>query len=251
MYILYKMIITKRETGDVAMHIAICDDNIADRKHLERLLGRESDRRKDTAGILYIDSYGNVDALTKSPMIYDLFFIDMTQLPPYGMETALLLREIGVVAPIVMCTSKINYKDYAKPPVDLFYIDKPFNPKELTNIVNEVDASKKKAAPTIEIRDDLNTYYIYEEDFIYAYPDGYRTKIVLKNGRVIMQLGTLQELIPVLQPFDCFLLLGKKYVVNYNHIEKIEKSYALLSDHSKVPLGFGDKKRIEKFKPYT
>ena len=57
------------------MHIAICDDNIADRKHLERLLQRESDRRKDTAGILYIDSYGNVDALTKSPMIYDLFFI--------------------------------------------------------------------------------------------------------------------------------------------------------------------------------
>ena len=27
------------------MHIAICDDNIADRKHLERLLSRESDKR--------------------------------------------------------------------------------------------------------------------------------------------------------------------------------------------------------------
>ncbi len=230
------------------MHIAICDDNIADRKHLERLLQRESDRRKDTAGILYIDSYGNVDALTKSPMIYDLFFIDMTQLPPHGMETAILLRDMGVVAPIVLCTSSIRYEDYAKPPVELLYIDKPFKPEELTNIVNKVDAMKKKAAPTIEVRDDLNTYYIYEDDFIYAYPDGYRTKIVLKNGRVIMQLGTLQELIPVLQPFDCFLLLGKKYVVNYNHIEKIERTYVLLSDHSKVPLSFGDRKRINEFK---
>ena len=230
------------------MHIAICDDNIADRKHLERLLQRESARRKDTAGILYIDSYGNVDVLTKSPMIYDLFFIDMTGLPPHGMETALLLRDMGVVAPIVLCTSSIRYKDYAKPPVELLYIDKPFKPGELTNIVNKVDALKKKAAPTIEVRDDLNTYYIYEDDFIYAYPDGYRTKIVLKNGRVIMQLGTLQELIPVLQPFDCFLLLGKKYVVNYNHIEKIERTYVLLSDHSKVPLSFGDKKRINEFK---
>lgn len=230
------------------MHIAICDDNIADRKHLERLLQRESDRRKDTAGILYIDSYGNVDALTKSPMIYDLFFIDMTVLPPHGMETAILLRDMGVVAPIVLCTSSIRYEDYAKPPVKLLYIDKPFKPEELTDIVNKVDAMKKKAAPTIEVRDDLNTYYIYEDDFIYAYPDGYRTKIVLKNGRVIMQLGTLQELIPVLQPFDCFLLLGKKYVVNYNHIEKIERTYVLLSDHSKVPLSFGDRKRINEFK---
>ncbi len=229
------------------MHIAICDDNIADRKHLERLLQRESDRRKDTAGILYIDSYGNVDALTKSPMIYDLFFIDMTGLPPHGMETAILLRELGVVAPIVLCTSSIRYEDYAKPPVELFYIDKPFKPEQLTEIVDTVDAQNKKAAPTIEVRDDLNTYYIYEEDFIYAYPDGYRTKIVLKDGRVIMQLGTLQELIPILQPFDSFLLLGKKYIVNYNHIEKIESRYVLLSDHSKVPLGWGDRKRLEQF----
>ena len=229
------------------MHIAICDDNIADRKHLERLLQRESDRRKDTKEILYIDSYGNVDALTKSPMIYDLFFIDMTQLPPHGMETAVLLREMGVVAPIVLCTSNIRYEDYAKPPTELLYIDKPFKTEELTFIVDTVEAKKKKAAPTIEIRDDLNTYYIYEDDFIYAYPDGYRTKIVLKDGRVIMQLGTLQELIPVLQPFDSFLLLGKKYVVNHNHIEKLERNYVLLSDHSKVPLCWGDKKRIETF----
>ncbi len=229
------------------MHIAICDDNIADRKHLERLLQRESDRRKSTKGILYIDSYGNVDALTKSPMIYDLFFIDMTQLPPHGMETAILLREIGVTAPIVLCTSSIRYEDYAKPPIDLFYIDKPFKPIQLTEIVDIIDARKKKVAPTIEIRDDLNTYYIHEEDFIYAYPDGYRTKIVLKDGRVIMQLGTLQELLPALQPFDSFLLLGKKYVVNYHHIEKQERNYVLLSDHSKVPLSWGDKKRITDF----
>ncbi len=229
------------------MHIAICDDNIADRKHLERLLSRESDRRKNNAGILYIDSYGNVDALTKSPMIYDLFFIDMTQLPPHGMETAILLREMGVTAPIVLCTSTIRYEDYAKPPVDLFYIDKPYNPEDLSAIISKAQIEKTKAAPTIEVRDDLNTYYIYEEDFIYAYPDDYRTKIVLKNGRVIMQLGTLQELIPVLQPFDCFVLLGKKYIVNYNHIERFERTYVLLSDHSKIPLSFGDKKRIKDF----
>ena len=139
------------------MHIAICDDNIADRKHLERLLQRESDRRKNTKGILYIDSYGNVDALTKSPMIYDLFFIDMTQLPPHGMETAILLREVGVTAPIVLCTSSIRYEDYAKPPTGLIYINKPFKTEELTAIVDSVEVRKKNTAPTIEIRDDLNT----------------------------------------------------------------------------------------------
>ena len=37
------------------MHIAICDDNIADRKQLERLLDRESDRRKGTSGVFFYD----------------------------------------------------------------------------------------------------------------------------------------------------------------------------------------------------
>ena len=36
------------------MHIAICDDNVADRKHLERLLSRESDKRAGTPNILYV-----------------------------------------------------------------------------------------------------------------------------------------------------------------------------------------------------
>ena len=33
------------------MHIAICDDNVADRKQLERLLCRESDKRKADTGV--------------------------------------------------------------------------------------------------------------------------------------------------------------------------------------------------------
>ncbi len=38
------------------MHLAICDDHMADRKQMERLLGRESDRRMNTTGVLYVDS---------------------------------------------------------------------------------------------------------------------------------------------------------------------------------------------------
>ena len=53
------------------MHLAVCDDNIADRKQMERLLGRESDRRLNTTGILYMDSFGNKEAILTTPMIYD------------------------------------------------------------------------------------------------------------------------------------------------------------------------------------
>ena len=38
------------------MHIALCDDNVADRKQFERLVKRESDRRAADEGILFVDS---------------------------------------------------------------------------------------------------------------------------------------------------------------------------------------------------
>ena len=42
------------------MHIAVFDDNIADRKQTERLLKRQSDRyQNEGKEHFYIDSYGN------------------------------------------------------------------------------------------------------------------------------------------------------------------------------------------------
>ena len=71
------------------MHIAVCDDNIADRKQTERLLGRQSDRFfKETGERLYIDSYGNVPAFMNYPQMYDGLFVDMRNEEPTGFEIA-------------------------------------------------------------------------------------------------------------------------------------------------------------------
>ncbi len=59
------------------MHVAICDDNVADRKHLERLLSRESDKRRGTPNILYVDSYGDQEHFLINPLKYNLIFMDM------------------------------------------------------------------------------------------------------------------------------------------------------------------------------
>ena len=89
------------------MHIAICDDNIADRKQTERLLGRESDRRAKTDNVLYIDSFGKQESVLVSPMIYDMFFIDMVNtLPSTAADIVKALLNVGVTVPIVMLCSE-------------------------------------------------------------------------------------------------------------------------------------------------
>ena len=109
------------------MHIAVCDDNVADRKQTERLLGRESDSRIRTTGNLYIDSYGNVESLKQAPMKYDLFFIDMTESGPDGAETAALLRQMGVTSPIVLMISKIDYRRNETLPADIFSAERSYS----------------------------------------------------------------------------------------------------------------------------
>ena len=37
------------------MHVAICDDNVADRKHLERLLSREADKKAGTSDNIFVN----------------------------------------------------------------------------------------------------------------------------------------------------------------------------------------------------
>ena len=66
-----------KRSGGIIMHLAICDDHMADRKQMERLLGRESDRRLNTTGVLYVDSFGSKESILTTPMIYDAIFMDM------------------------------------------------------------------------------------------------------------------------------------------------------------------------------
>ena len=154
------------------MHIAVCDDNIADRKQMERLLGRASDRRIHTTGVLYIDSYGNVEAVLRSPMLYDAFFIDMTNGPVNGFQLARKLIDAGVVAPIVLCVSTIDYPSVieaalAKVPDDvteasnhdilrrqlqkqILYLNKPIKVTELDEMLDHAQSLKAETIPTIE-----------------------------------------------------------------------------------------------------
>ena len=198
------------------MHIAVCDDNIADRKQMERLLGRASDRRLHTTGVLYIDSYGNVEAVMRSPMLYDAFFIDMTSGPVNGFQLARKLIDAGVTAPIVLCISTIDYPSVieaaiAKVPEDvsetsnhdilrrqlqkqILYLQKPIKVKELDEMLDHAQNLKSQTVPTIELRGEKDTLYVYEDEILYAIKDGNYVHVVLTENRSLDVLSTIHNL---------------------------------------------------------
>ena len=225
------------------MHVAVCDDNIADRKQMERLLGRASDRRIHTTGVFYIDSYGNVEAVMRSPMLYDVFFIDMTSGPVNGFQLARKLIDAGVTAPIILCISTINYRaviDAALsdvPPdavensnhdilrwklkTQIQYLNKPIRVAELDEMLDYAIDQKSKTIPTIELRGEKDTLYVYEDEIMYAEKNGNYAHVTLTQDRQIDILSTMHNLYTQVASFDHFFPISEQAFVNVSFIEKL------------------------------
>lgn len=225
------------------MHIAVCDDNIADRKQMERLLGRASDRRLHTTGVLYIDSYGNVEAVLRSPMLYDAFFIDMTTGPVNGFQLARKLIDAGVVAPIVLCISTIDYPSVIQAALDkvpedvteatnhdilrrqlqkqILYLQKPIKVDELDQMLDHAQSLKAETIPTIELRGEKDTLYVHEDEILYAVRDGNYLHVVLTEGRSLDLLSTLPNFYSQLVMFPNFVIISESCLVNGAFVEKL------------------------------
>ena len=215
------------------MHIAICDDNIADRKQTERLLGRESDRRAKTDSVLYIDSFGKQESILNAPMIYDMFFIDMVNdAPSTASDIVKALLNAGVTSPIVMLSSSIDYtKDaYLNSLDQVHFLSKPIKVTELSDIITMGFERKREKVPTIELRTDIEAFYVKEEDIMYAvFFNKQYTDVYLHDGRKIHMLMNIENFYAHLEHFGSFFPANRHTIVQKKYVKKISLLHVHLS----------------------
>ena len=120
------------------MHIAVLDDNIADRKQIERLLDRESDRRIATTGNLYTDTFGAVEAFLSAPRQYDFFMIVIKGEVNESVDIAAKIRDLGIKVPICFFRSEKEFEGVDNMPENVLFLEKPVKVAELTAVIDEV-----------------------------------------------------------------------------------------------------------------
>lgn len=212
------------------MHIAVCDDNVADRKQFERLIRREADRRAAQEVVLFANFFGNADALLSNPMQYDIFYIDLCRTP--GTDAAEVVRALvqkGIQVPVVMCCSEIDYRQLSLPGEVLFLV-KPIRQEELSSTIGHALEISMQAVSRIELRDENNTYYVTEEEILYAIQDGLMIDIFLSDGRVIHTLDNAINLFSQLEAFPSFLVPTPKVLINGRHISGFKFHRVVMSD---------------------
>lgn len=237
------------------MHIAICDDNVADRKQLERLLKREADKRAVELNGFYVDSYGNTTALMRSPMLYDAFFIDMCLGEDTGIDVCKKLIDCGVSAPIILCSSLIPYQEYSLP-TNVLFLDKPIQTAALSQMLDYCAAIKQDRIPHIELREESGQYhYVTESDILYAIANGNYIKVTLTNKKVLSVLSTLDNLYSQLERYPSLFTLNRKVLINGRYLEHIHLFTATMTDGTAFRISAGNlayaKYALEKFQPET
>lgn len=219
------------------MHIAVCDDNVADRKQLERLLKRESDKRKGTSGLIYTDSFGHGEILQKNAKQYNLFFIDLTG-EENGLAFAQTLIQGGITAPIVLCSSKTDYlaamQELPSCPANLLHINKPIKTSDLSALLDRALELQDDIVPTIELRSEAGTFYVLEDDIVYAIAEGNYIHVHLLDQRVVVILSDMYNFFDQISMYSHMVMLNDSGMFNIVYLDKYSPFKVILKNGTQL-----------------
>lgn len=177
------------------MYVAVIAENVADRKHLERLLDRVSDSIMNTAGNLYIESFGDANSLRPVIQRYNMFFLDFeTDADAMG-EVMDMLIELSVpFNKIIICQSEEAAKNYEDSSSEFQMVQKPLKTEQLTEVVLKIYQTEQEAkVPTLEIRTENQTKYVPIANIIYAEAEDYQVRIHVTDGEDLLIIGGIED----------------------------------------------------------
>ena len=212
------------------MHVAICDDNVADRKHLERLLSRESDKRAGTPNILYIDSYGAKMHFLANPLKYKLIFMDMSSEPGIVEFILAHLDEMGYHAPLILYSDKIDYTTIPNLPDYVVHAKKPYIPDPLPDFLALGDANVVGHVISINVHTNSIVSSIPKYTIMYAFEENNICKLHMTDGTSIEVTEKIEELRQIFEPFEEFERVNTKSIVNFKYVTAVMPISVIMQD---------------------
>ncbi len=218
------------------MHVAICADNVADRKQLERLMGREADKWIAKGDALYIFTYGSAESIMADQMQFDAIIVDIKESEKY--TTLSLIDELRILGKTsVMIISSMDKVD-AQSRTDIDYLPKPVSPNTLHEVISRVRERMDTYVQKIELRGQYETLYVTDDEIMYARQQGEVTIVKLKDGRNIEVYGTAEKLYGFVEStHSVFFMPNKKNMINLDYMDSYNPFCVKMNDGSKFSLG--------------
>lgn len=229
----------------MATFIAILDDDPADRKQSERLLGRVRDERVKNGEVIYFDSYGSEEALLPYFTKYDLILIDVTRTTRDGMMVAVDLLRKGAEGNIVLYYDKIDYRAKYGDEDGISFIPKPLWQRDFSRLVDFAQKLHESKPPRVELRGETDTIYVAKDDIIYVTAQSYYCAAALTGDRSHHVNDKITSLYDNINSED-FIFVNQKCFINMNHVVSSGSNSFKMSDGAVIKFSLFDKRAITK-----
>lgn len=218
------------------INIAICDGNKEELKATTYYVSKSLENLNITFEIMsFNDEYDLIDIINSSKKLYDIIILDIYMKVSNGIDIAKRIREFDKECKIIFITSSKDHAIHSYDVDAFYYILKPINEEKLITILKKAIDSLDKENKQIIIKNKKGNYRIFYKDILYAESNARVVDIYLKSGEVISFYSKLEDFIEKLQD-ERFIKCHKSYVVNIDHVLKIENNYIFIDNDKTLPI---------------
>lgn len=216
------------------LQIAICDDLEEERVILSRMLRNYARRQGLSLQVHFFVSGEELLQSVRRANACQVLFLDIYMPGISGVETARRLRAAGYGASIVFATTSTDHG------VDSFevrasdYLVKPFRQEEVDRALDWCLEHMPEPLRSLSVYAEGETQEFPLASVLYIEVLGHQSHIHTLRQTVVVRksLDDLERAVDSPDFFRCH----RSFLVNLNHVERIESSDFLMSDGARIPI---------------
>ncbi len=235
--------------------IAICDDETEELDKTKKLLmayGKEHPGCEFEAEC-FVSPEALLQRAEENGYMPDLILLDIYMPEIEGTVVARKLRRLGSDGRIIFLTSSVDHALEAFRVDALQYLVKPVVEKDffaaLDKCVSDIDAKRRRY---LLLKTDGMTHRIAPDTIVFCEAQGKRQFLHLSDGSRLTLHLTMAGLYGMLEPFEEFARVGAAYIVNLEHIIRLNSHHICLDTGENIYLPRGAFQPLKKqyFKYY-
>lgn len=223
------------------MKVVICDDCLRDLQNVEKLLEMY---KESVAGIRFeIEKFSDAcilyDRISEGELA-DIYILDMIMSEKSGIDIGSLLRSVGSKGIIIYLTSSDDFALEAYGVHAARYLLKPVSEKDFFEAMDfALSYHKVNEEVLFQIKTKMGTLSVPYSKIEYIENYSRMLNVFLRDGETIRSIfirRSFDEEIREIAEDRCFLRVHKSFLINMNHIKKLEQGNILMESGRRIPV---------------
>lgn len=224
------------------MRIAICDDEEAQQKLLEKYLTEWGSRRKERVEVCAFPNAESFLFQWEEDRQFELLILDIEMGALNGMELALKLREKGEEIPLLFISGYDRYMSQGYEVSALHYLLKPVHKEKLFSVLDKVSREKKPPKKLMfQMEEGILTAAVSDIWYIEAADHRCVLRTEGKSCELKHSFGELKKMLEEKEEIVC---CHRSYLVNVQHVSAIMKTEIIMDDDTRIPVSRGAVKQV-------